>query len=220
MTERKEFFAVMIVVVAAAAILVYFAVNAIASVTVLQAQNQAEALPGGGTLAGVDISGWQTYNNPAFGFAFRYPSNWQISTAGLSGTPPVVILGDPLTGTTTYAMYVAIEQNPKSLSSGDFVHAMLAADRATDALNAKSGPSPTVTPQFTHAYLTAAGDTSAYELYDVFEFDHNAEQVYAANGNVVLKFDFPVADDNANLADPANNNAIAHMIMQTLSFEQ
>ncbi len=115
-------------------------------------------------------------------------------------------------------MDVFIEQNPQSLSSGQYAHQLLAAARAQDAANAKNGSAPSVIPQFATSYLTTVNGNAAYELFDVFEFDHNAERIYVAHGTIALSFDFPAADPNPNLASPANNNAIAHMIMDTLVF--
>lgn len=209
MIHRKEVLAALIIVTAVAAILLYAASRAIGQVALLQQQNVNAA-------NAVDTSGWATYQNPQFGFSLQYPSNWQVFTGGLAASTPFVALGDPLNGTTTYVMDVFIEQNPQSLSSAEYAHQLLLADHAQDAANAKSGPAPTVTPQFRSNYLTTVNGDPAYELYDVFEFDHNAERIYVANGTLALHFDFPVADANPNLASPANNNAVAHMILGTL----
>ncbi len=205
--HRKELWAILIIVVAVTAILVYAAARAIGQVTAFQNENNI-----------VDTSSWQTYRNTQFGFSIQYPSNWRIYTVGLAASTPFIILGNPLNGTTTYAMDIFIEQNPQSLSSAGYVHQLLAAARTQDAANAKIGPAPTVAPQFKSNYLTAVNGHPAYELFDVFEFDHNAERIYVANGTIALRFDSPVADANPNIASPANNNAIAHMIMGTLTF--
>lgn len=219
MTERKELWAALIVAVAVTAVIVYAAVHALAEVAVIQAEN-ANAADAANTLTGVSTAGWQTYADSRYGFSLQYPQNWQLSTAGLSAETPFIALGNPLSGTTTYVIYVSIEQNPHVLSPGDFVHQMLADARAADAASgAASGTAPAVTPRFTGAYLTTVGQNGAYELSGVFEFDHDAEQIYVTNDAVALKFDFPVADANPNLASPANNNAIAHKIIDTLTFE-
>ncbi len=213
--HRKELWAVLIVVAFVAAVLVFAATRMIEQVIALGNSNDANATIVAG-LSGVDTSAWQTYTDPSSGFSVQYPQNWQIYTGGILADTPFIELGNPLSGTTTYAMEIFIEQNPQSLSSGEYVHQLLNVDRAQDATNAKSGPAPTVTPQFKKSYLTTAGSLPAYELFDVFEFDHNAEQIYVAHGSYVLHFDFPVSDVNPNLASPANNNAIAHMIVNTL----
>jgi len=212
MTHRKEWWAVLIVVAAATGILVYVAARAVGQVAMLQQESA-------NSTRAVDTSSWETYRNAQFGFSVEYPPNWQVFTGGLAAAgSPFVALGNPLSGTSTYTMYIYIEQNPQSLSSAAYVHQVLDADRAQDAANAKTGPAPTVTPQFRSNYLTTVNGLSAYELFDVFEFDHNAERVYVANGTTALRFDFPVADANPNLSSPANNNAVAHMILGTLEF--
>lgn len=207
MTHRKEVLAVLIVVGAVALILVYVAARAIGQVVAL----------GNGSGA-IDTSSWQTYQNTTFGFSVQYPPNWKIYTGGLLASTPFVVLGNPLNGTSTYAMDIFIEQNPKSLSSGQYAHQLLTAARAQDAANSKNGPAPLVAPRFATSYLTTVNGNAAYELFDVFEFDHNAERIYVSHGTIALRFDFPAADPNPNLASPANNNAIAHMIMNTLVF--
>jgi hypothetical protein len=212
MTHKKEVWAVLIVVVGIAAILVYFAAQAVGRVMALQQMNAI-------TTNVVDTSSWETYHNAQFGFSVQYPDNWQIFSGGLAAADPFIAFGDPLSGTSTYTMYLFVEQNPQSLSSANYAHQVLSDDRAQDEANAKIGPAPTVTPQFKSNYLTTVNGNAAYELFDVFEFDHNAERVYVANNTIALRFDFPVADANPNLSAPANNNAVAHMIMQTLTFD-
>jgi hypothetical protein len=210
-THRKELWAVLIVVVAGTAMLVYGAARAIGQISIIQ---QDDAVT-----TAIDTSNWQTYHNAEFGFSIQYPPNWQIFTSGLSANTPFIALGNPLSGTTTYTMEIFIEQNPQSLSSAEYVHQVLIADRAQDAANESGGPAPTVTPQFKTSYLTTVNGNDAYELFDVFEFDHNAEQIYVASGATTLHLDFPVSDANPNIATPANNNAIAHMIVDTLVFQ-
>ena len=206
--HRKELWAALIVVVGVTAILVYVASSAIGQVAALQQENN-------GAANAIDTSAWPVYRNAEYGFSIQYPPNWQLFTSGLSANTPFVALGNPLNGTTTYTMEVFIEQNTQSLSSGEYVHQLLDNDRAQDAANAKTGPAPTLTPQFKSNYVTTVNGNQAYELFDVFEFDHNAEQVFVANSTTALRFDFPVADANPNIASPANNNAIAHLILGT-----
>lgn len=203
--------AALIVVTAVTAVLVYVAARAVGQVTLLQQQN-------GAAVTAVDTSSWTAYHNAQAGFSLEYPPNWQIFAGGLAANTPFVAIGNPLNGTTTYVVDVFIEQNPQSLSSAEFVHQSLIADRAEDAANAKTDSAPTVTPQFKSDSLLTVNGIPAYELYDVFEFDHDAEQIYVATGTFALRFDFPVAAANPNLASPANNNAIARMIVDTLTF--
>jgi hypothetical protein len=168
----------------------------------------------------VDVSGWQTYESDQYGFELEYPPQWAISTDGLGGATPFVAFGNPLEGTSTYAMQVFIDSNASSSSSGEYAHAVIAAARAADAAAATAahGPVPQTAPQFDKAYVLTVGGFSAYELYNVFEFDHNAERIYVAHDSEALQFDFPVAQENPNISLPVANNAVAHQILNTLVF--
>lgn len=218
MMHRKELWAILIVVVAGASILLYAAAHAIGQVLAFQSEGQ-DGITAINALSDVNTSSWQSYTNTALGFSISYPSNWQLSTTGLLEKNPYIALGNPLYGTSTYVMDIFIDRNPNGLTSGEYVHQLLAADKAQDAANAKNGPAPTVTPQFQKSYLLKLGGAEAYELFDVFEFDHNAEQIYLADGSSTLLFDFPTADPNPNLASPVNNNGIVHLILDTLTLQ-
>lgn len=87
-----------------------------------------------------------------------------------------------------------------------------------DAQNAVLGPAPQIAPRFEKTYVLTVGGYTAYELYDVFEFDHDAEWVYVAHGAEALHFDFPTAVEDPNLSLPVANNGVAHEIMNTLVF--
>jgi len=54
--------------------------------------------------APVDVSGWSTYRNDAYGFELEYPAGWTMYTGGLSGSAPFVSFGNPLSGLKTYSM--------------------------------------------------------------------------------------------------------------------
>ncbi|HVO28959.1 MAG TPA: hypothetical protein VMT81_03185 [Candidatus Paceibacterota bacterium] len=211
--HRGELWAVLIVVAVGAGVLVFVAARAVGQVLALQ------GAPGAGVDAlSAETIGWAAYRNPGFGFSFQYPSGWEIMTTTLASQPPFLVLGNPLDGTSTYAARISIENNSSSLSSGGFVHQMLAALRAQDAENAKSGPAPQLAPRFGSASVYRIGPYDAYELSDVFEFDHDADQVYIADGDVVLEFDFPAAEENPNISLPVANNATIREIMETLTF--
>jgi hypothetical protein len=167
----------------------------------------------------VDTSNWKTYTSAAFGFSFKYPPNWQSSGDQLSVADPHIFFGNPLNGTTTYALKVFIYNNPQDLAPADFVPAMIASDTAADASNSAGGPAPQLTPHFSSEYATTVAGYPAYELYGVFEYDQSAEEIYVQQNKQMLVFDFPVADDNPNLANPALNNALVHVILGTLTID-
>lgn len=166
----------------------------------------------------VDTSDWLPYRDAAHGFTLLYPPDWTIDTEWLASDPSYIALGNPLSGTSTYTMRVYVENNTSSLSSSEYAHALLAAAQAEDAANAAAGPAPRVAPAFQSVKTLTVNGYPAYDLYGVFEFDHNAERVYVAHGDIALRFDFPVAEENPNLSLPVANNAVAHEIMNTLTF--
>jgi hypothetical protein len=214
MMRGKEIWAIFIVIAAGAGILVFVASRTVGQVLSLQNNNSADS----SFLAPANDSEWGTYQDPNFNFSFRYPPDWQIIPSNFTDATPFVTAAAPSAGTGEYELQVFIENNPGELSSGDFVHQMLAADHAQDAVNAKKGPAPQAAPQFDKSFIVDIGSYQAYELSDVFEFDHTAEQVYVARGNIVLRFDFPAAQENPNIALPVANNAIAHEMVATLQF--
>ncbi|MDE2019490.1 MAG: hypothetical protein KGJ13_04030 [Patescibacteria group bacterium] len=163
-----------------------------------------------------DTSDWKTFTSSLFNFSFKYPADWQKSNDPLNNVNPHVFFGHPLNGTTTYSLKLFIYDNPKNLSAADYVAQMLADDRAQDASNSANGSAPRLTPQFSKQFALTVGQVPAYELYDVFEFDHQAEQVYVRQGKKVILFDFPMPSENPNIANPAENNVIAHQILDSL----
>lgn len=224
--HRTEIWAILIVVAVGAGFLIYAAAHAVGQVLALQ--NSSGSYSGGlSSVSAINTSGWLDYHNNQYNFDFEYPPDWQLSTSGLANTTSFIAIGNPLNGTSTYTVEVFIENNSSSLSSGDFAHQMLAADRAQDAANAKSDPAPRLTPQYTGTEILSVGQPAipgapapyeAYELKGVYEFDHNADQIYVADGNIVLRFDFPVAEENPNISLPVANNAVVQEIVGTLRF--
>jgi hypothetical protein len=215
--HEKEGWAVLIVVAVGAGALIFAASRAIGQVLALQSSDTSASMMSGTSLS---VPGWQTYQNSDFNFSIQYPSDWQVSSAGLAGANPFIAIGDPLDGTSTYSVQIFIEDNPSQLDSGEYVHELLASDRVQDAANASAagGPTPLSTPQYEKSFLLNTGAYPAYELSNVFEFDHNAEQIYVAHDNIALRFDFPIAQENPNINLPVAHNAIAHEIVQTLKF--
>jgi hypothetical protein len=176
--------------------------------------------------AGVDFvsgvtpppAGWVPYRNTTYGFSLFYPPNWQVVTSTLESDPPAVLFGNPATGTTTYTLRLSIEKNPDQLSSSAYVAQMLADVKARDEAAAAIGPAPQTGVMFASATAFSVDSDQAYELNNVFEFDHQGEQIYFSHGSETLLFDFPTFDQNPNIANPAANNAIAHQIFGTLTF--
>ena len=212
MIRDKERTAVLIVIFLAIGVLGYFMALIMVRIKAIQVDIST------GGVSPVDVSGWETYRNGEYGFELQYPSSWKFSADGLAAIPPVVAFGNPLTGTSTYVMQVFMDKNPKMLSSGSYAHDLLAIARAEDAANAEIAPTPQIAPQFDKVYVLTVGGYSAFELYNVFEFDHGAERIYVAHGDEVLRFDFPVQKENPNIALPVANGQIAHEIMNTLVF--
>lgn len=163
-------------------------------------------------------TGWQSYVNSQYGFSLSYPGNWQVNTNQLQNDVPAVLFGDPIEGTSTYVLRVSIAKNDNSLSSDGYVADMLARAKAEDVANAKNGPAPQISVAFANATAFAVNENQGYELDNVFEFDHNAEQVYMAHDKEVLVFDFPVADQNPNISSSTENNAMVHEILKTVRF--
>ncbi len=164
----------------------------------------------------VPPAGWVNYQNSQYGFSLYYPPDWKMSEALLHNDVPQVLFGNPIEGIATYTLRVSIEKNSSNFSSAGYVANMLAQDKAIDEANGTNTPSLSV--RFKNSTAFAVDQNAGYELNNVFEFDHNAEQVYIAHGNEMLIFDFPVVDTNPNIASSTENNAIAHQILGTLSF--
>jgi len=169
-------------------------------------------------------AGWKTYTNQQYGFSLKYPSDWDLRTDGLKNTlgstssMPFIALGHPLSGMADYTLFIYIFSNPKSLSSKDYVQAMIARAKQADDLAQQNGDAPDSAPRFDKEYAVTVNSYPGYELYNVFEYDRGGEQIYVANNQEVVKFDFAVAEANQNLSSPVENNAIAHRILSTFSF--
>lgn len=221
--QRKEFILIGIVLIA----LVILAIAGDFGLFGSPFGSPAMTQPGTGTVTSTipafDTSTWKKYSSREFGFSFQYPAAWQKSNDPLTVVNPHIFFGNPLNGTTTYHVSVFVYDNPRNLSAADYVAAMLAADRAQDASASAQAPAPQTTPKYSKEFAITVGPTStaisAYELYDVFEFDHDGEQVYVQQNKKMLVFDFPVNEANPNIADPAGNNAVAHEILATLSVD-
>jgi len=169
-----------------------------------------------GYTAPIIPAGWINYQNTDYGFSLSYPASWQFSTSSLQSDVPAILLGNPTEGTTTYTLRVSVAQNNSGFSSAEYVADMLAQTKAEDEANGTNTPQLSV--QFMSSTAFSVDDNDGYELNNVFEFDHNAERIYVAHNDEVFIFDFPVVDTNPNIASPADNNAVAHQIVKTLTF--
>lgn len=212
--HENEGWAVVIVIAVGAVLLVYAAARTVGQVIAL---NNLQSMDSPSARE-EQTAGWTTYQDNNFHFSVRYPPSWHMITSDLNAETPFVVIGNPPNGTKTYAVQIFIHKNPNALSSGEYVHALLESARAQDVANSASGPAPQIAPRFDKAYVLTVGGYQAYELYNVFAFDHNAERIYIAHGTEVLQFDFPVAQENTNLSLPVANNGIAREIMNTLTF--
>ena len=179
-----------------------------------------------------DFADWSVYRDDTYGFQVSYPPGWTLDASGLGNVDPFIAIGNPLSGKKTYELTITIQNNTSSLSSGEYVHALLDADKANDvASGASAGHAPSVTPQYEKTKVLSVGGAAlhasdagvaqsylAYELYGVYEFDHLGEQIYVAHGAETLRFDFPVAQENPNISLPVANNSIAHEIVDSLVY--
>jgi hypothetical protein len=211
MIHRKEVLAVLIIVVGVAAFLVYTAAHAIGQILAFNDSGQSTAQV-------VDMSGWQTYTNSQYGFSVNYPPSWQASFDASNDSVVTITTLAPANGTSSYGLTILIENNTSSLSSGEYGHSWLATDAAQDASDSVHGPAPQVAPKFSRSFLLSVDSYQAYELYDVFAYDESDEDIYVAHGTTTLDFFFPMAEHNPNFYDPVENNAVAHQIVNTLTF--
>ena len=196
--------------------------------TLIAGTTSTGAQPGSGTAAPVAAPAipapqdahpdWRTYANTKYGFQFRYPQTWQLSTLGLENDTPFVAVGSPFHGMNNYTMDVFILLNPHHNNAEQFVAAMLKADEAADQAAEKNGDAPINTPDYKTKGKVIFGAYDAYELNGVDQADQTSEQIFIHGNSVVLEFDFPTSEKNPNLWAPAANNRIAHQILQTLIF--
>ncbi len=218
MRDRK-FLIVSAAIVAAAALAGGWGAHLFAYRAGFAAANVPPPAPSADVAAAVpmDTAGWSVYAGRAFGFSFEYPPGWQVAPEAMSAANPHVALGNPLGGTATYRMDVWAYGNPGGLSAAGYVAAMIASDTAADVRSgAANGTAPRITPRFSKEFALTVKGIPAYELYDVFEFDHQGEQIYIKDGIHMLVFDFPVSAANPNIADPGANNIVAHAVLDTL----
>jgi hypothetical protein len=170
----------------------------------------------------VDMSDWKTYTNNQYGLSLKYPADWDLSDNGIansitstSSSPFFELYPN---GNRSYLVVVSILDNPSILSSGDFVADFIAKAKIADQQAEANHEPDDNAPRFDKEYATTVASYPAWELYNVFEYDQGGEQIYVAHNGETLEFDFPVPDVNGNIVSPAENNAVAHRIINTLVF--
>ena len=159
---------------------------------------------------------WQKYQNKEMKFRIKYPPHWGVSESGLYGpdgkisSRPFIIWGEPkeLSGVTVYSMYLFLEDNPKELSSRDFVNELIEKNKNYE------GPGGLSYKEVKHLNINGM---EATELDGVFAYDQNEERIYIAHKDKVYVFSFPVASENQNLLKPIENNKLSHIMLS--SFE-
>jgi hypothetical protein len=72
--------------------------------------------------------------------------------------------------------------------------------------------------KYDREFALPIGDQQAYELYGVFAYDQNDEEITVTNASFAYSIRFPVPDENQNLSNPKDNNIIAHQILSTFKF--
>lgn len=170
-----------------------------------------------------ELKDWKTYTNSEYGFSFQYPSTWEFSDTGLKNTlgqgpatnadgtwnfAPFVVIGNPLSGQQAYSLYVFVQANPKKLSASDYVSNLIQ--------NApQDGPGGL---HFKNSFDLTVNSIPAYELDHLFAYDESNESIFLTNGDKAYNIQFQVADENSNIANPKENNAIAHKILATFKF--
>ncbi|KKT41258.1 MAG: hypothetical protein UW30_C0010G0014 [Candidatus Giovannonibacteria bacterium GW2011_GWA2_44_13b] len=164
----------------------------------------------------IDTSTWKTYRNEKYGFEVKYPSNWQISERNMEGLNPFVVLGNPLEGLKVFVIYIFFKPNPNKLSSEDYVSGVL--DKSDKEFQ-KTGIGVNLNEYRPEPIVINSGITG-YRLNGVFLFDHSAELIYFTRDVNAYNVSFPVAEENTNLFDPAENNKTARQILSTFKFVQ
>jgi len=144
-----------------------------------------------------ETADWKTYTNNKYGYEISYPSNWSISENNNSLSHNL-ILGNPLAGEQVYSLDLLVLTNKKNQTSRQ-----LAEMEIKEGENMKE--------------VMIAGQL-VYGRNNVSEIDQHSEILYLVNNGYMYTFRFPISEENLNLANPAENNKIAHKIISTFKF--
>ena len=187
----------------------------------------------------VDTSGWQIYNNYFYGFELKYPADWQFAVKGAQTGSDYITgfeLGHPLTGQLVATSsgnpnlpFLGIAPSYVLTGSVGHVAPTSTARSLADASEALFGT------KFEKEYDIKVGTFAgpggarigAYDAHEYYGVDHGAlnpktEQIFVTHDGAAVAFEFPVAETPAdkNNASPAENNAIAREIINTLIFSK
>ena len=170
-----------------------------------------------------ETKSWKTYTSSNFGFEIKYPPHWGTSDSGLYDSTgnlvklpllgersagPHFVWGSPpeLRGTAVYAMYLYVRANPDNLTSKKYVDELI-------EIGTAEGGSGKI--DYEEVREVTINGIPATELYKVFAYDRSEEQIYLTYGDKVYVFSFPVAEENANILNPVENNKFSHLMLPT-----
>jgi hypothetical protein len=161
----------------------------------------------------VDTSSWKTYRNEKYGFEFTYPENWQLSVSGLEQTYPYIGLGNPIEGLQWFYVRISILPNPERMNAESFAKNVM---KGSHEDFEKSGIGVDLSK--VENYPVLINDNMGYTFPSVFEYDQRSEHIFFANNTNIYQIVFPIAQENPNLSQPIENNAIVHKILSTFKF--
>jgi len=154
-----------------------------------------------------ETADWKVFRSEAYGYETKYPLEWDYNTN--QKDPGIYWLGHPVNTLEPFWLSIRVFDNPDQLTSKQWVDKILSENQrlvGSGGIQYKE-----------RKELTVAG-LPADELYGVMAYDRSDEQIYLAKEDKLFYFNFPVADENPNLADPVGNNKKSWLIINTLKF--